>query len=118
MLRHACGFALANKGHDTCSLQAYLRHKNIQHTIGYTELATNPVQRLLALTGGAMSDLHGFALFDCEPRRSRIRIVPNIAEELLRPSCGRIAIKLHPTCGRLAIKSRACTHLAPRQRAA
>jgi Phage integrase family len=26
MLRHACGFALANKGHDTRSLQAYLGH--------------------------------------------------------------------------------------------
>jgi site-specific recombinase XerD len=39
MLRHACGFALANKGHDTRSLQAYLGHKNIQHTVRYTELA-------------------------------------------------------------------------------
>jgi site-specific recombinase XerD len=39
MLRHACGFALANKGHDTCALQAYLGHKNIQHTVRYTELA-------------------------------------------------------------------------------
>ena len=37
MLRHACGFALANKGHDTRSLQAYLGHKNIQHTVRYTE---------------------------------------------------------------------------------
>jgi site-specific recombinase XerD len=32
MLRHACGFALANKGHDTRALQAYLGHKNVQHT--------------------------------------------------------------------------------------
>ena len=39
MLRHACGFALANKGHDTRSLQAYLGHKNIQHTVRYTELS-------------------------------------------------------------------------------
>jgi len=39
MLRHACGYALANKGHDTRSLQAYLGHKNIQHTVRYTELA-------------------------------------------------------------------------------
>ena len=31
--------ALANKGHDTRSLQAYLGHKNIQHTVRYTELA-------------------------------------------------------------------------------
>jgi type 1 fimbriae regulatory protein FimB/type 1 fimbriae regulatory protein FimE len=39
MLRHACGFALANKGHDTPALQAYLGHKNIQHTVRYTELS-------------------------------------------------------------------------------
>ncbi len=39
MLRHACGFALANKGHDTRSLQAYLGHRNIQHTVRYTELS-------------------------------------------------------------------------------
>ena len=39
MLRHACGFALANKGHDTRALQAYLGHKNTQHTVRYTELA-------------------------------------------------------------------------------
>jgi integrase len=38
MLRHACGYALANKGHDTRALQAYLGHKNIQHTVRYTEL--------------------------------------------------------------------------------
>jgi type 1 fimbriae regulatory protein FimB/type 1 fimbriae regulatory protein FimE len=41
MLRHACGFALANEGHDTRSLQAYLGHKNIQHTVRYTELMPN-----------------------------------------------------------------------------
>jgi type 1 fimbriae regulatory protein FimB/type 1 fimbriae regulatory protein FimE len=39
MLRHACGIALATKGHDTRALQAYLGHKNIQHTVRYTELA-------------------------------------------------------------------------------
>jgi len=39
MLRHSCGFALANKGHDTRSLQAYLGHRNIQHTVRYTELS-------------------------------------------------------------------------------
>jgi integrase len=35
MLRHA----LANAGHDTRALQAWLGHKNIQHTVRYTELA-------------------------------------------------------------------------------
>jgi integrase len=39
MLRHACGFALANAGRDTRALQAYLGHRNIQHTVRYTELA-------------------------------------------------------------------------------
>lgn len=39
MLRHACGYALANKGHDTRAVQSYLGHKNIQHTVRYTELS-------------------------------------------------------------------------------
>jgi integrase len=39
MLRHSCGYKLANDGHDTRSLQHYLGHKNIQHTVRYTQLA-------------------------------------------------------------------------------
>jgi integrase len=39
MLRHACGFKLANEGHDTRSLQHYLGHKNIVHTVRYTDMA-------------------------------------------------------------------------------
>jgi integrase len=39
MLRHACGFKLANDGVDTRTIQAYLGHKAIQHTVRYTELA-------------------------------------------------------------------------------
>jgi site-specific recombinase XerD len=31
--------ALANASHDTRALQAWLGHKNIQHTVRYTELA-------------------------------------------------------------------------------
>jgi len=38
-LRHACGFKLANDGHDTRALQHYLRHKSIQHTVRYTDMA-------------------------------------------------------------------------------
>jgi integrase len=45
MLRHACGFALANAGHDTRAVQAYLGHKNIQHTVRYTELAPDRFKR-------------------------------------------------------------------------
>lgn len=39
MLRHACGYKLANDGHDTRALQHYLGHKNITHTVRYTEMA-------------------------------------------------------------------------------
>lgn len=39
MLRHACGYKLANDGRDTRSIQGYLGHRNIQHTVRYTDLA-------------------------------------------------------------------------------
>ncbi|MBI3657347.1 MAG: tyrosine-type recombinase/integrase [Acidobacteria bacterium] len=42
MLRHACGFALADQGADTRLIQDYLGHRDIQHTVQYT--ATNPAR--------------------------------------------------------------------------
>lgn len=42
MLRHACGYALADQGADTRLIQDYLGHRNIQHTVQYT--ATNPAR--------------------------------------------------------------------------
>jgi integrase len=45
MLRHACGYALANAGHDTRALQAYLGHRNIQNTTRYTALAQDRFAR-------------------------------------------------------------------------
>jgi type 1 fimbriae regulatory protein FimE len=39
MLRHACGYKLANDGHNTRALQHYLGHKNITHTVRYSELS-------------------------------------------------------------------------------
>ena len=39
-LRRGCGFYLANNGHDTRAIQQYLGHKNIQHTVRYTELSS------------------------------------------------------------------------------
>ena len=39
MLRHSTGFKLANEGHDIRSIQHYLGHKNIQHTVRYTEIS-------------------------------------------------------------------------------
>jgi type 1 fimbriae regulatory protein FimB/type 1 fimbriae regulatory protein FimE len=41
MLRHACGYALANAGVDTRSLQSYLGHRHIQNTVRYSELSPN-----------------------------------------------------------------------------
>jgi type 1 fimbriae regulatory protein FimE len=38
MPRHACGFKLANDGEDIRTLQEWLGHSNIQHTMRYTEL--------------------------------------------------------------------------------
>jgi integrase len=46
MFRHACGFQLANQGTDTRTLQAYLGHRNIQHTVRYTELSPTRFKNL------------------------------------------------------------------------
>jgi type 1 fimbriae regulatory protein FimB/type 1 fimbriae regulatory protein FimE len=40
MLRHACGYKLANDRRDTRMIQGYLGHRNIQSTVRYTELAS------------------------------------------------------------------------------
>ena len=50
MLRHGCGYALANAGHDTRSLQAWLGHKNIQHNCALYRAGARSVQGLLALS--------------------------------------------------------------------
>jgi type 1 fimbriae regulatory protein FimB len=42
MLRHACGFALADQGADTRLIQDYLGHRSIRHTVQYT--ASNPAR--------------------------------------------------------------------------
>ena len=39
MLRHACGYKLAQAGQDTRAIQHYVGHKNIQHTVRYTQLS-------------------------------------------------------------------------------
>ena len=46
MLRHATGYALANKGIDTRTLQSYLGHRSIQSTVRYTELAPGRFKNL------------------------------------------------------------------------
>lgn len=39
MLRHGCGYYLAAKGTDTRTIQDYLGHTDIKHTVQYTQLA-------------------------------------------------------------------------------
>ncbi len=42
MLRHACGYALVEAGHDTRRIQQWLGHRNITHTVRYTKLSDAP----------------------------------------------------------------------------
>lgn len=46
MLRHACGFALANRGYDTRLIQDYLGHKDPKHTVVYTRTAARRFEGL------------------------------------------------------------------------
>ena len=46
MLRHSCGYVLANKGCDTRLIQDYLGHRNIRHTQLYTRTAAVRFQGL------------------------------------------------------------------------
>jgi type 1 fimbriae regulatory protein FimB/type 1 fimbriae regulatory protein FimE len=46
MLRHGTGYYLANKGVPTRTIQAYLGHKSIQHTVRYTELSAQAFTNL------------------------------------------------------------------------
>jgi site-specific recombinase XerD len=46
MLRHACGYYLADKGVDTRTIQDYLGHISIVHTVRYTELSPSKFKGL------------------------------------------------------------------------
>jgi type 1 fimbriae regulatory protein FimB len=54
MLRHACGFALADQGADTRLIQNYLGHRNTQHTVKYT--ATNSARFEIAVAVNPKDD--------------------------------------------------------------
>ena len=45
MLRHGCGYALANRGRDTRLIQDYLGHRDIKHTTRYTRTASARFER-------------------------------------------------------------------------
>ena len=45
-LRHSCGFALADKGHDLRLIQDYLGHRDPRHTVHYTRTAARRFEGL------------------------------------------------------------------------
>ena len=49
MLRHSCGYKLANDGQDTRAIQHYLGHKSINSTVRYTALAPDRFRLLEGL---------------------------------------------------------------------
>jgi len=55
MLRHGCGYELANKGHDTRAIQGWLGHRSITSTAVYTALAPTGSR----ISGGSESLLWG-----------------------------------------------------------
>jgi integrase len=50
MLRHSCGYALANRGLDTRLIQDYFGHRNVQHTVKYTRTAAKRFEGLWSQT--------------------------------------------------------------------
>jgi Phage integrase family len=51
MLRHSCGYKLANDGHDTRTIQHYLGHGSIASTVRYTALAPDRFKGFEGLNG-------------------------------------------------------------------
>jgi integrase len=62
MLRHACGYALANAGHDTRRIQDWLGHRLIQHTTRYTQSERGAVQGLLEMMTGSFPRIQSGAV--------------------------------------------------------
>jgi site-specific recombinase XerD len=46
MLRHSAGFALAGRGVDTRTLQAFMGHRSIANTVIYTAIADRRVRTI------------------------------------------------------------------------
>jgi site-specific recombinase XerD len=46
MLRHSTGYSLANQGIDTRAIQDFLGHRQISHTVRYTDLAEGRLRHL------------------------------------------------------------------------
>src|SRR5262249_18133677 len=83
MLRHATGYKLANDGHDTRAIQHYLGHKNIAHTVRYTELAPDRFRNF-------WRDPY---LFPDRPRVARVRRFGHLATARFRANFTFCAVR-------------------------
>ena len=54
MLRHSCGFSLANHGYDLRLIQDYLGHRDPKHTVHYTRVAAG-LRGALVLSPGVFT---------------------------------------------------------------
>jgi hypothetical protein len=93
-MRHGCGYAVANVGHDTKALQAWLGHRNIQHTVRCTEVAPDSSRT----SGGRL---------DVVPGRGRSAYQP--VQNASGPPKDLRALRRHPEPGvscRCGVKSR------------
>ena len=54
MLRHSCGFSLANRGYDLRLIQDYLGHRDPKHTVHYTRVAAG-LRGALVLSPGVFT---------------------------------------------------------------
>jgi hypothetical protein len=78
MLRHACGYKLANDGQDTRAVQHYLGHRNIQHTVRQTELSAERFKSFWEdCSRGPLSEEQGPLLFALEIDANDLGCVPN-----------------------------------------
>ena len=55
MLRHCCGFSLANRGYDLRLIQDDLGHRDPKHTVHYTRVAAGALRGPLALSPGVFT---------------------------------------------------------------
>jgi Phage integrase family len=91
MLRHACGFALADQGADTRLIQDYLGHRNIQHTVKYTATTPGTIRKVVEVTQAETRSRPAKRLLPSPPwgctRRAAIR--PNYSLLLWLPGAAR-----------------------------
>ena len=83
MLRHACGYYLAERGHDTRLIQDYLGHRNIRHTVRYT--ASNPARFRRLWRGCKSRPLSGM-----DVRADARTVPPPAGEECRFPSARKV----------------------------